>query len=131
MFNAPAELFTVYAREGDTSGEDVRLVREGFCFWAFLLHVLWLAYNRQWLGLLLFVPLYGCLIALGSSGMLPTPAIAALQLALQLWLGCVAHDLERMQLERYRYQLRDVVIAPSSLLAEQRYLDRSMAVPAA
>ena len=131
MFNAQAELFTVYAREGDASGEDVRLVREGFCFWAFLLHGLWLLYHRQWLGLLLFAPLYGCLIALGSSGMLPTPAIAALQLALQLWLGCVAHDLERMQLERYGYTLRDVVIAPSSLLAEQRYLDRSMAVPAA
>jgi len=125
MFAPKAEIYTVYERWRDTDADSsITLVREGFCIWAFLLHVVWLLYKRQWLGLLFFVPLYAGLMTLSNAGLLPSVAIALCQLGLQLWLGFIAHDLERLQLERYGYRLMDIVLASSPLLAEQRYLDR-------
>lgn len=125
-----AEIYTVYERFGELPEQDrSALVREGFCFWAFVFHIFWLLYKKQWMGVLLFAPIYVALTY--ATGRLGLPeATLGVQLMLQVWLGVAAHDLERMQLERLGYHLMDVVIAPDPTLAELRYLEHKHAAAA-
>jgi hypothetical protein len=127
MFAARGEIYTVHQKgEGEAALAEVVLVREGFSFWAFLFHVFWLLYQRQFLAALLFLPIY--LAPAMAAEYFAVSAIGAgiAQLAVQVWLGSAAHDIQRATLTRKGYRLVDVVCAPSALLAEQRFLDRAL-----
>ena len=127
MFDSRGEIYTVHQRgEGEDALATVVLVREGFSFWAFLFHIFWLLYQRQFLAALLFLPLY--LAPAMAAEYFAVSAIGAgvAQLAVQVWLGSCAHDIQRATLARKGYALVDVACAPSALLAEQRFLDRAL-----
>jgi hypothetical protein len=118
------ERYTIYAKPTQAHpDENLVILREGFSFWAFLLHALYLLYNRQWLALIVFLPLYIGVLMLGDMVGLPDYIVAVMQLATQIWLGASAYDLHRAQYELRGWKLVDVAIAPNAIAAEQRYLD--------
>lgn len=94
------KVFTVHAPRGDASAvDDVELVKEGFCWPALFIPVLWLLYRRQWLGLLAYAlgAMAVGLVALALGGG------EALELLLTLLYALVvaihANDWRRWRLE--------------------------------
>lgn len=123
------ERYTIYANLRDPhADENLAVIREGFSFWAFIFHAFYLLYKRQWLGLLVFLPLYVSVLLLGDYANVPAYVVAILQLGVQVWLGASAYDLHRAQYELMGWKLMDVAVAADELAAEQRYLDAKHAL---
>jgi len=122
------DIYTVHEKTDAAEPSDrIVLVREGFAFWAFVLTIFWLVAHQCWrmaLGYLIFmVAMDRAAAHLGLSPL----AVGALQLGMQFWLGCVAHDAQRAMLARKGYREIEVVCAESALLAERRFFDRQLA----
>lgn len=100
------------------------LVREGFCWPAFLFAPLWLGWRRLWWPLLAWAAV--------------TLALAAtdwawggyLELAVQLLLGFEANNLRRWDLARRGWQEAGVVTAPDADTAFARFADAQPAMAA-
>lgn len=118
------KIYTIYERpDAPDMADRVELVQEGFSFAAFLLHVLWLLYQRLWLPALAYFALLAALGYAGEQIGLSPVSMGALQLLLQLMLGYVAYDLQRWRLSRRGYHFTGVVAAESVLNAQRRYYD--------
>lgn len=128
MQHSKARIYTVHEKwREDNADETMLLVREGFNLWAFFFHVLWLLYKQQWVAFMLFTPLFVGVVTLGDWFGLDEITVGILQVGLQVWLGFNAADIQRFTLQLRGYRLMDIVVAPSDLMAEQRYLDRKHA----
>ncbi len=118
-------IYTVHENpDRDEPSERMILVREGFSFWAFLLGLLWLLANRLWIPAILYVLFIVALMEGGARLGMGETMLSVWQVGSQVLLGLLAHDLQRWQLARRGYALRDVVVGESELLAERRAYDR-------
>lgn len=118
-------IYTVHENADAAEPSDrIVLVREGFAFWAFAFHFLWLLSQRLWVTALLFLGVMVALEHYGTQVGLSNITVAVLQFALQLLLGFAARDLQRFKLVRAGYREIGIVCAESELLAERRYFDR-------
>lgn len=125
MFGKSGNIYTVHEKLDVKEPTDrVLLVREGFSFWAFVFTILWLLMHRCWIVGVIYLALAIIIEQGGSALGLGTYTIAAMQLGLQIWVGCVAHDAQRAALARRGYREIDVVCGESLALAERRYFDR-------
>jgi len=124
MFNH-SHIYTVHENPGKADPADrLALVREGFSFWAFSLHIVWLVANRLWL------PAIGILMAMLLLAQLDLPPsmLVMVQLGFQFLLGCHANDLKRWRLQRRGYALRGVVCAESEMMAQRRAMEAAPCV---
>jgi hypothetical protein len=96
-------VFTIHAKGGERPR--MRLVREGFSFWAFLFGPLWLVWRGLWLALL------GYLVVAVAIAFIPDPWEGFAGIALQLLFGFHARDLERWTLRRRGFAPEGVVAA--------------------
>lgn len=113
-------LYTVHLGRDD--GE-LKLVREGFNWPAFLFSVPWALWHRMWLVALIFAAAQGLLgggLLLAGLGQVSQ---AAASLGLAVLIGYGADELRRNALERRGYTFEDVVCADSLDMAERRVLD--------
>ncbi len=125
MFTHKGDIYTVHENSALAEpSERIVLVREGFVFWAFALHLLWLLYQRCWRMSALFAVLLIAVVKLGDMAGLSPLATVVLQFGLQFWLGSVANDCRRASLGRSGFEEIAVVCAESELLAERRFFDR-------
>jgi len=114
-------IYTVHYRS-DAAGGDIVLVKEGFCWPAFLFGPLWALARGLWgvaLGLLvlaLAAVLAGPLLPLGTVAWTATAAGAALA------VGHTANDLRRWTLERRGYSEEGVVMGGREDAALRRFL---------
>lgn len=125
MFTHRGDIYTVH--ENSTLAEPsarIVLVREGFAFWAFVFHLLWLLVHRCWRMAALYAVLLVAIAKLGQIAELSSLSVMLLQFGLQFWLGGVANDCRRASLQRSGFKEVAVVCAESELLAERRYFDR-------
>lgn len=119
------KLYTAYINIGkDDPADRMVLVREGFSFWAFLLHVFWLLANRLWLAAAGFMVVLGLIAYMGEVFQLSHASQWALQLLAHLLLGFTAYDLKRAKLVHRGYRFESVVVAENELNAEQRYYEQ-------
>lgn len=96
------------------------LVREGFCWAAFLLGPLWLAAHRSWIPAALSLAAYVLVAVLAPPG---PRAIIALGLC---WLmGLCGHDLHRWSLALRGYKMPQIIAARDSDEALHRLLLRA------
>ncbi|MES2984485.1 MAG: DUF2628 domain-containing protein [Pseudomonadota bacterium] len=122
MFGPSEKTFTVYEKpEAAEPTDRVVLVREGFSFWAFALHILWLLGNRLWLVALGYVVAMGLIVEVGGMLQVSAISIGILQAGLQVLLGFNAYDLEAMTLRRKGYRFAGVIVAESPMHAQRRY----------
>ena len=98
---------------------ELELVKEGFCWPAFLFGPLWCAARREWLGLAVWL---AAALALGAvAGLtLAAPAQLAVSLGFSVLVGCAANDWRRWRLARAGWRLVDVVAAASLAEAEEK-----------
>jgi hypothetical protein len=121
-------IYTVHEHADAPEPSDrIILLREGFAFWAFAFHFMWLLANRCWRMAAVYIVLMVALEGAGSELGLSEISLFLLQFGLQVWLGCTARDIQRAQLERRGYREIEIVCAESELLAERRFFDRRVA----
>ena len=117
-------LYTVQHRPGSAAadtefGPDVVLIKEGFCWPALFVPLLWLLYRLQFWGLFAYVLATIVLsAAVKVSGMDPMTGLA-LSLVLSVLVAAVANDWRRWRLGARGHELVTVVAAPNLAHAEE------------
>lgn len=119
-------LYTVQHRPGprDTAVDldpDVVLIKEGFCWPALFVPLLWLLYRRQFWGLLAYLGLVGVLSALTFAVGMDEITAFLLSLVLSLAMAAQANDWRRWRLAARGYELASVVAADNLAEAEAIY----------
>ncbi|MDZ4381045.1 MAG: DUF2628 domain-containing protein [Parvibaculum sp.] len=117
-------IYTVHELPGaPLDGAGLVLVKEGFSFPAFLLSWVWLAFNRLWIALALWIGLTA-VVSFLAERLLGVEAAAVCSLALQLLLGFEGNDIRRWTLARKGY--REIGISGGSSLeeAERRFFEK-------
>jgi hypothetical protein len=117
-------LYTVLAppvAEGEVRPDPIRLVfvKEGFCWPALFIPVIWLIFRRMWIVLALTV---AAAIGIAALGERTTPAVAgALFLLGWIWFAIEANGLRRWSYFIRGWRLIDVIEARNYREAEIRY----------
>ncbi len=109
----------------DFEGAQFALVKEGFCWPAFLLSVVWALWHRMWW---VAAGLFAVSAILGSAGALlglDPLSDAAISLAFALIIGFFANDMRRWALERRGYSDEGVVLGDNEDGALERFLANS------
>lgn len=120
-------IYTVHYRPA-AADDDLVLVKEGFCWPAFLFTTLWALWHRLWvvaLGLAAVtagIGVGGALLGLGPI------ADAALSLGATLLVGFVANDLRRWTLMRRGFSDEGVVVGDGEDSALRRFLAHTPAL---
>ena len=112
--------YTVQQRQDwDTgTGPDVILIKEGFCWPALFVPLLWLIYRLQFLGLLAYLSATAILSgAVKYSGMEPLLGLL-LSVVLSLLVASLANDWRRWRLTANGYELVAIAAADNLLQAE-------------
>ncbi len=117
-------LYTVHApppRSGAAAPDpmDYVFVKEGFCWPALFVPVLWLLFRRMWLVLVIYLVAVLALAAAERAGGGPLPDVATV--LGWLWLALEGNQLRRWSLRRRGYRLVDVVEGGRLAAAESRY----------
>jgi hypothetical protein len=117
----PVHLMPTAGMPATDTAEQAVLVKEGFCWPALFVPLLWTLWHRMWweaLALLVFALAVGALDRL-AGGALP----ALLGVALQLWFGLQGNDLRRWALARQGWPEVAVVGGNTRDAATRRYFD--------
>ncbi len=117
-------LYTVHCRQGSREPDrEAVLVKEGFCWPAFLFAPLWAAWRRLWLVLALVLAAALILeIGIDMSGADPLTAMAG-GLGLSAYIGFSANDWRRASLRRRGYRLEGLAAASDEDAAMRRFFD--------
>ncbi|MGQ0672598.1 MAG: DUF2628 domain-containing protein [Hyphomicrobium sp.] len=102
---------------------EIVFVKDGFSWGAFLLGPLWLAANREWVGLAIYL-----LAAMALSSILkllgaPLPAVILAFAALGLFLGFEAASLRRWSLSRAGWSELGTVSGRNAAECERRFFE--------
>jgi len=119
-------LWTVHSKLEEPSllrarADEVRFVREGFNWPAFLVPPIWLVFKGMWTVLLLTLAVEMAIAALGASLNLGDTVLTILALGINLALGFAGNDLYRWTLSRGRFQEIGLVAGSDIDEAELRF----------
>jgi hypothetical protein len=110
---ARLKIYTVHLRAWSAAPDrDAVLVREGFCWPAFVFGVFWALGHRMWFAAALLLAATLGLAALADLFDPGAGIIEAVGLATSLWVGFEANDWRRAALRRGGYVESGVVAAP-------------------
>jgi hypothetical protein len=118
-------LYTVHAPRpagGDAAAADpadLVFVKDGFCWPALFVPIVWLVWRGLWLALLLYLVLAVGLAVL--SGLGGSDISTAVMVLFSIWFALEANGLRRWTLERRRHVLVGVVEGRNVEEAERRY----------
>jgi hypothetical protein len=112
----------VSATGGRSEADRIIFVKDGFCWPAFLIPVIWMIYRRMWIVLCLYA-LFAVAIEL-SGRFLGVPTATALGFLGALYLGFEGNTLRRWSLARRRFSERGVAEGRSLEEAEIRFFHR-------
>ena len=117
-------VYTVHLRTGaGLPDADAVLVKEGFCWPAFFVGILWALWHRMWLTAILFLVAMVAVEAVAQLFALDSTTGTALSLAVALLIGSGANDLRRRALHRRGYDLAGIVAATTEDAAARRWFD--------
>ena len=110
---------------------DVVLIKEGFCWPAFFVTVLWALYHRLWLGVIVYLAA-AAVLGVGIQAAGPDEVTeTAVAVGFALVVGFEANDWRRRSLARRGYRLRGVAAGQNLEAAEQRlFTAKPAATPA-
>jgi hypothetical protein len=120
-------IFTVHIKPYSPApdGEAV-LIKEGFCWPAALIPILWALYRRLWRWVIILIAaqvaisMVGDALGFGLSMQLPVAV------AFAAYVGFSANDWRRAGLARRGFALADIVVGKDMLAAERRYFQRAL-----
>jgi hypothetical protein len=121
-------VYTVHVRAWSNAADrDAVLLREGFCWGAFLFSVAWALWHRLWFWALIVLGISAVLALSGELVGIDPLTDSAIGLAFALLVGWHANDWRRRKLERAGYVSAGVVAAPNLVEAERRFFTRAAA----
>ena len=100
---------------------DMVLVKDGFCWPALFVPVLWGLFRQQWLFVLALLAASLALVLLGAFGGLDPATEAGLTVVLNLAAALFANDWRAWRLEAAGYRLVAVIGARNHAAAERRW----------
>jgi hypothetical protein len=106
-------------------GAEPEAVKEGFCFVAFLLNVIWALANRLWVQAAILFGLMAVLSGIGALIGLNVLGQAILILAVMAWAGMEGNDWRRAALNRRGWREAGIIAAESEDAALRRFGDLS------
>ena len=115
----PEDDFRIVAERAD----DTVLVRDGFCWGAFVFPPIWLCMRGLWLELAVYVLALTILIALSNFVGLDLGAALCVLVALNFLIGLEGKELLRWKLSRAGFHTVAVVQAESLEAAERRFFE--------
>ena len=116
-------IYSVHRRpDGRDADEGIVLVKEGFCWPAFLFTFLWALWHRMWAVAAILI--VAGLAASAAAGWLAPAAAPAAGLGYLLLIGYGANDWRRSSMARRGYRFAGLVGAADADAAAQRYFDR-------
>ena len=115
-------LYTVHLLE-DASDDGLVLVKEGFCWPAFLIAIPWALFHRMWWVAGAFMVLQIAMAIVFKVTALAEAGQGIASFAFALAIGFAADELRRNALTRHGYSLEDVVAEQNTDRATQRFLD--------
>ena len=122
------KIYTVHVKPEDRGVQHKPVfVKEGFNFMAFAFPLLWAAYKRLWVPVLLILMFDLFFFSLMHWHIFSHPSLSALDLAFRVLIGFHANDWLCSYLRRQGYVMADISAADSLLRAEQRYFERYLA----
>jgi hypothetical protein len=124
-------VYTVHRKIGSQSPDDLRFVREGFNFFAFIFTIFWALFHRLWVPALALFIVQAMLYSAEQQGWLSALSVMVCQLAVQVITGFLANDWLRAKLKTRDFLMVDVVTGDNKIRAEQRFFDRMVAAQAA
>ena len=116
---------------GQDLDPDVVLIKEGFCWPALFVPMLWLLYRRQFWGLLAYLALSAILSAATYGAGMDSLTALLLSAVLSLVVAAQANDWRRWRLGARGYQLASVVTAGSLRQAEEIFFRTRWQAPSA
>ncbi len=116
-------IYTVHYRPD--GGGDIVLVKEGFCWPAFLVGPLWALWHGLWVVALGFLALILLLGGAGAAFALDAVTAAALSVGAATAIGGTANDLRRWTLERRGYSEEGVAMGFGEDAALRRFLNNT------
>ena len=123
--------YTVHLRRhGLDPDRDVVLVKEGFCWPAFFLSILWALWHRLWLAAALILAA-NIVLGIGIYFLRPDPVTqTAVALGIAAIIGYLANDYRQARLAQLGYAVDGVVSGLNKEHALRRYLDLEPALAA-
>jgi hypothetical protein len=116
-------IYTIHEGPPEADGAPrLAAIKEGFCWPALLLTVLWALWHRLWLVAVLFLGAEAALSGLLALAGADALATAAFNGAVAAAVGLLANDLRRWTLTRRGYEEAAIVAAPDAEAALHRYL---------
>lgn len=113
---------------GFNEAKRIVFVKEGFCWPALFIPVLWLLFNRMWLILLAYlVIVIGAETLLQAAGNATFTGLAGV--VLSLLFALIANDVRRWHLSRKGHALRGVVAGGDRDDCERRFFAEWLAAP--
>ena len=103
--------------------ENIVVVKEGFCWPAFLFSVVWAIFHRLW-GLAFFLGLINLLVFLALF-QLGADKVANMFcfFGVSIIFGYLANDFRRSKLKNLGYREQCIILAPTSNIAVRRFLN--------
>jgi hypothetical protein len=102
---------------------DVRVIPRRFFFWAFVLGLVWVLYNRLWLVAVALVSILYVLLKLVDSGVIDSVTYQIVYFSIFLYLGFDASSLLHSQIEKSGFVLKGVMLASSQEKAEMKFCE--------
>ena len=117
------KFYDIYIREYTDDSQEVVLVKQGFSFLAFILHVFWALFHRIWPLVLVFLGWSVVMGAMIGDGILSREVSGIMTLGLQLFTGFYAGAMRGWTLTQKHYVFSGAIAATSEEAALQRFLD--------
>jgi len=101
-------------------------VRQGFSFFAFIFHGMWLLYHRVWFWGFFYLILMAIITTIGVINPLIATQMAVLRFIIMIWVGFEGANLRGKSLIDKNYHLADITVASDPLLAEAKFYEKAL-----
>ncbi len=117
------KIYTVHVNPSDPKLiENAIFVKEGFSFFAAMLHVFWALFHKMWLVSAIILAVEIFLTALQSSEFVAVGIIESIKLGLLLFIGFNFNDWYRFYLNKRGYVLQDIISASNEDDARYKFM---------
>ena len=117
-------VYTVHVCCGTPEPKDIVLVKEGFCWPAFLFDFFWALYHRTWSAFLVLAAALCVFEGIGYWQLGSTPVLLLVLFGWRILVGFHGNDWRRTVLERRGFRMSGVVTGADDLSAARRFFDR-------
>ena len=116
-------IYTVYTKPNDPNAlENAIFIKEGFSWFAAILHFFWAFYHRMWLVGAVLLAIEITLTSLQLRGYVQMETIESIKIGILLLIGANFNDLYRKNLEQKGYVFQDVISGKNEEEARCKYM---------